>query len=103
MYEFGREEGGVGGWRVEGRVWRGRGSIEGYIHTQPSLLCAQLEVSLASGSAGLSQVAHDQEVDCSGQQLCWEIGYLHGVAGEEGASRGLQCARSSRPPSTSTT
>ena len=57
-------------------MWRGRGSIEGYIHTQPSLLCAQLEVSLASGSAGLSQVAHDdQEVDCRGQQLCWEIGY----------------------------
>ena len=48
---------GVGGWSVEcggERVWRGRGSIEGYTHTQPSLLCAQLEVSLASGSAGLS-------------------------------------------------
>ena len=38
-------------------MWRGRGSIEGYTHTQPSLLCAQLEVSLASASAGLSQVA----------------------------------------------
>ena len=61
MYEFGREEGGwgVGGWSVsvEGRVWRGRGTIEGYIHTQSSFLCAQLKVSLASGSAGLSQVA----------------------------------------------
>ena len=30
MYEFGREEGGVGGWGVECRVWRGEcGGEEG--------------------------------------------------------------------------
>ena len=75
---------------MKGRVWRGRGSIGGYTHSTLSSLCPAGKASLASGSAGLSQVVHDdQEVDCRGQQLCWKIGYLHGVAGEEGASRGL--------------
>ena len=58
---------GVGGWSVE----CGGESVEGkkehrrvYTHSTLSSLCPAGKVSLASGSAGLSQVAHDdQEVE----------------------------------------
>ena len=83
---------GVGGWSVECRgesVEEKREHRRVYTHSTLSSLCPAGKVSLASGRAGLSQVVHDdQEVDCRGEQLCWEIRYLHGVA-VEGASRGF--------------
>ena len=63
MHEFGRE--GRGGWGVGGwSVECGGESVEGkrehrrvYTHSTLSSLCPAGKVSLASGSAGLSQVA----------------------------------------------